>query len=96
MIAVSWSSFPTCHLPGHGDKPNMLVIWGDDIGIANLSAYTMGMMGYHTPNIDRIADEGMLLPTITVTIVYSRTIILHQSCSGLGFPRLVCTALNWA
>src|SRR6478609_3771367 len=41
-------------------KPNILVIWGDDIGIWNLSCYSRGMMGYFTPNIDRIADEGML------------------------------------
>ena len=41
------------------DKPNILVIWGDDIGITNLSCYSDGLMGYRTPNIDRIADEGM-------------------------------------
>src|SRR6516162_1345667 len=41
-------------------KPNIVVIWGDDIGIANLSCYTRGLMGYQTPNIDRIANEGML------------------------------------
>lgn len=41
-------------------KPNILVIWGDDIGQSNISAYTMGMMGYQTPNIDRIAKEGMI------------------------------------
>ena len=41
-------------------KPNILVIWGDDIGQSNISAYTMGMMGYRTPNIDRIASEGMI------------------------------------
>ncbi|HEX6024655.1 MAG TPA: arylsulfatase [Solirubrobacter sp.] len=41
------------------DKPNVLVIWGDDIGISNLSCYSDGLMGYRTPNIDRIADEGM-------------------------------------
>ncbi len=40
-------------------KPNILVIWGDDIGIWNLSCYSGGMMGYQTPNIDRIAKEGM-------------------------------------
>jgi arylsulfatase len=40
------------------DKPNILVIWGDDIGQFNVSAYNMGMMGYRTPNIDRIASEG--------------------------------------
>ncbi len=39
--------------------PNILVIWGDDIGITNLSAYSDGLMGYRTPNIDRIADEGV-------------------------------------
>ncbi|MEM8659957.1 MAG: arylsulfatase [Pseudomonadota bacterium] len=45
----------------HGaDKPNILVIWGDDVGRSNISAYTMGMMGYTTPNIDRIAKEGMI------------------------------------
>jgi arylsulfatase A-like enzyme len=42
------------------DKPNILVIFGDDIGQANISAYTMGLMGYRTPNIDRIAKEGMI------------------------------------
>jgi arylsulfatase len=41
-------------------KPNILVIFGDDIGQANISAYTRGLMGYRTPNIDRIAKEGML------------------------------------
>ncbi len=40
-------------------KPNILIIWGDDIGITNLSCYSDGLMGYRTPNIDRIADEGM-------------------------------------
>ena len=41
-------------------KPNILVIWGDDIGQSNLSCFTKGVMGYRTPNIDRIANEGML------------------------------------
>ena len=41
-------------------KPNILVIWGDDIGITNLSIYSKGLMGYRTPNIDRIGEEGML------------------------------------
>src|ERR1700759_4799949 len=43
-----------------GRKPNILVIFGDDIGIPQISAYTMGMMGYRTPNIDRIAQEGAI------------------------------------
>ena len=41
------------------DKPNILVVWGDDIGRSNISHYTHGMMGYKTPNIDRIAEEGV-------------------------------------
>ncbi len=43
-----------------GRKPNILVIFGDDIGVPQISAYTMGMMGYRTPNIDRIAREGAI------------------------------------
>ncbi|PKF61133.1 arylsulfatase [Psychromonas sp. psych-6C06] len=42
------------------EKPNILVIWGDDIGQSNLSAYTFGLMGYKTNNIDSIAKEGMM------------------------------------
>ena len=41
-------------------KPNILVIMADDIGYSNISAYNRGMMGYHTPNIDRIANEGSI------------------------------------
>jgi len=54
------------------DKLNILVIWGDDIGQSNISAYTMGLVGYQTPNIDRIADEGMIF-----TDYYS-----EQSCTA--------------
>ena len=43
-----------------GTKPNVLVIFGDDIGQTNISAYSMGLVGYKTPNIDRIAKEGMM------------------------------------
>ena len=42
------------------DKPNILIIWGDDVGWSNTSAYNRGMMGYRTPNIDSIAAEGAL------------------------------------
>lgn len=41
-------------------KPNILIIWGDDIGWFNVSAYNLGVMGYRTPNIDRVAKEGCL------------------------------------
>lgn len=46
--------------PASGKRPNILVIWGDDVGIANVSAYSFGLMGYKTPNIDRIGREGMM------------------------------------
>src|SRR5512137_268751 len=41
-------------------KPNIVIIWGDDIGQSNISAYSKGMMGYRTPNIDRVANEGII------------------------------------
>ncbi|MCX7392601.1 MAG: arylsulfatase [Planctomycetales bacterium] len=43
-----------------GKKPNIVIIWGDDVGQSNISAYSMGLMGYRTPNIDRVAKEGMI------------------------------------
>ena len=48
-------------------KPNILVIWGDDIGQFNVSAYNMGMMGYQTPNIDRMVRRGRCSPTGTAS-----------------------------
>jgi arylsulfatase len=53
-------------------KPNILVLWGDDIGQSNVSAYTMGLVGYRTPNIDKIAKDGMIF-----TDYYS-----EQSCTA--------------
>src|ERR1700729_1719059 len=46
--------------PSSGKKPNILVIWGDDIGWQNVSAYGLGTMGYTTPNIDSIGKEGII------------------------------------
>ena len=51
------------------DKPNILIIWGDDIGQFNVSAYIMGMMGYRTPNIDRVAKKVLCSPTGTASRV---------------------------
>ncbi len=61
VLAVAMTITTQAHAQrrGQGSKPNIVVIWGDDIGRSNLSTYTQGMMGYHTPNIDRIANEGM-------------------------------------
>ncbi len=46
--------------PSGTTKPNIVIIWGDDVGISNISAYTNGLMGYRTPNIDSIAKEGVI------------------------------------
>jgi len=54
------SIYLTSTLALAADKPNILIIWGDDIGWFNISAYNHGMMGYKTPNIDRIAKEGAM------------------------------------
>ncbi|MGJ0509036.1 MAG: arylsulfatase [Methylocystis sp.] len=58
--AMLMIALPAEAAPGQGKKPNILVIWGDDIGQFNVSAYNRGMMGYRTPNIDKIAQEGAL------------------------------------
>ena len=63
------------------EQPNILVIWGDDIGQSNISAYTMGLVGYRTPNIDRIAQEGMIF-----TDYYG-----ENSCTA-GRSALICCA----
>ena len=57
LAAVTMTSAPAV---AQQQKPNMLILWGDDIGVFNLSAYNMGMMGYRTPNIDSIAQQGAL------------------------------------
>jgi arylsulfatase A-like enzyme len=46
--------------PAQSGKPNIVIIWGDDVGQSNISAYSMGVMGYKTPNIDRVAKEGII------------------------------------
>ena len=68
-LAAAWTLAVLCALglaaaPGDAlaqapTKPNILVIWGDDIGTWNISHNSRGMMGYRTPNIDRIAREGV-------------------------------------
>ena len=65
--AVSLVSATTMVQAQDQAKPNILVIWGDDIGYWNISAYNQGMMGYKTPNIDRLARKGRCSPTTTVS-----------------------------
>src|SRR5215472_4313917 len=74
-----------------GKKPNILVIFGDDIGQTNISAYSFGVMGYRTPNIDRLAREGMMF-----TDYYAEqsctagrsTFITGQSCKRTGLSKV--------
>ncbi|MEI8022008.1 MAG: sulfatase-like hydrolase/transferase, partial [Schlesneria sp.] len=60
VALVSHNQLVAASLAQTGKKPNIVVLWGDDIGVHNISAYNHGIMGYHTPNIDRIAKEGAL------------------------------------
>jgi arylsulfatase A-like enzyme len=60
ILCVIGGSLSSPSAGAQARKPNILVIFGDDIGQTNISAYTMGLVGYHTPNIDRVAKEGML------------------------------------
>ena len=60
LTAGAALSSVTTNVQAADKKPNILVIWGDDIGLWNISAYSRGMTGYRTPNIDRIAKEGAI------------------------------------
>ncbi len=60
VVSALVSALPMMALAQDDQKPNILVIWGDDIGQFNISAFNRGMMGYKTPNIDRVAAEGAL------------------------------------
>jgi len=60
LIILMCGATITTYGQNNNEKPNILIIWGDDIGEYNISAYNMGMMGYKTPNIDRIAKNGAL------------------------------------
>ncbi len=63
LVSVVIGAFLTTAISSNvfaADKPNIVIIWGDDIGQSNVSAYSKGMMGYQTPNIDSIANQGMI------------------------------------
>jgi arylsulfatase A-like enzyme len=60
MVVLGCAVFGPAQAQALTSRPNILVIFGDDIGQTNISAYTFGLMGYKTPNIDRIAREGMM------------------------------------
>jgi len=61
-----------------GQRPNILVIFGDDIGQTNISAYSFGLMGYKTPNIDRVAREGMMFTDYYAEQSYSGAVVVHH------------------
>jgi arylsulfatase len=75
-------------------KPNILIIWGDDVGIANVSTYSGGLMGYETPNIDRIAREGLKMQhyygeqscTAGRSAFLTGQHIIRSGLSKVGFP----------
>src|SRR6185312_2991759 len=85
---------PAAATPTASGKPNVLIIWGDDIGIANVSAYSNGLMGYETPNIDRIAKEGLKFQhyygeqscTAGRSAFLTGQHIMRSGLSKVGFP----------
>jgi arylsulfatase len=85
---------PAASPPSSKGKPNILVLWGDDIGIANVSAYSNGLMGYETPNIDRIAKEGLKFQhyygeqscTAGRSAFLTGQHIMRSGLSKVGFP----------
>ncbi|MEA1950181.1 MAG: arylsulfatase [Planctomycetota bacterium] len=72
LICIGILAGVACVASAASDKPNILILWGDDIGQSNISAYTRGLVGYKTPSIDRISKEGM-----TFTDYYA-----EQSCTA--------------
>ena len=54
FVAATAASIPAA---AQQQKPNIVIIWGDDIGQSDISAYSHGLMGFKTPNIDRVANE---------------------------------------
>src|SRR5690242_986900 len=88
--------------PPTGRRPNILVIFGDDIGQSNISAYTFGLMGYRTPNIDRIAREGMMFTdyyadqscTAGRSSFITGQATLRTGLSKVGIPNRKSTRLN--
>jgi arylsulfatase len=89
-LAQAQKAAPAATAPS-GRKPNILVIFGDDIGQTNISAYSFGVVGYKTPNIDRIAKEGMMF-----TDYYAEnsctagrsTFITGQACLRTGLSKV--------
>ncbi|MBD9513686.1 arylsulfatase [Pseudomonas sp. PDM22] len=93
-FALAATAIMGCSIASAADKPNILVIFGDDIGQTNISAYSFGVVGYTTPNIDRIAKEGMMFTDYYAensctagrsTFITGQT-ILRTGLSKVGMP----------
>ena len=93
MFAIAFALTLCGSAFGQSNKPNILVIWGDDIGRDNISAYSLGIMGYRTPNIDRIAKEGALFTDSyaqqsctagRASFILGPASVPHRACSPSG------------
>lgn len=94
-LAVGLGVLATSSAAVAADKPNILAIFGDDVGYWNISAYNQGMMGYETPNIDRIANEGALFTDHygqQSCTAGSAAFITGKNRSVLACLQLVCQA----
>jgi hypothetical protein len=78
VTSVATAAALVTPLSAQQQKPNILVIMGDDVGYWNISAYNRGMMGYRTPNIDRIASEGAIFTGYYDQQSYTALSVCHQ------------------
>ena len=93
VVAVTVASAPA--FAQQPPKPNILVIMGDDIGYWNISAYNRGMMGYRTPNIDRIANEGARKAAISCGVAHPKG-SEHETVHSLVRYQPPCSTLDIA
>jgi arylsulfatase A-like enzyme len=90
-FAIAATALVGLSVASAAEKPNILVIFGDDIGQTNISAYSFGVVGYKTPNIDRIAKEGMMFTDYYAensctagrsTFITGQTVAAHGAFEG--------------
>ena len=96
LLASAFAAVVTCApaIAQQQQKTNIVIIWGDDIGQSNVSAYSRGLMGYQTPNIDRIANEGVMFTdyyaeqscTAGRSTFITGQVVLRTGMSKVGLP----------
>jgi arylsulfatase len=94
LLLLSGSAFAQQAAPTP-DKPNILVIFGDDIGQSNISAYTMGVVGYRTPHIDSIAQQGAIFTDYYAeqSCTAGRSTFITGQCTlRTGLSKVACPA----